>query len=337
MNNDDVITVVPLTEIDVSGEECNRFLFTYNRDTVSLAESFSCVGLINPVTLFRLTGSSDKYAVVCGSLRVKVMKELGFDSIRARVLKGSVEELMMLSVHDNMFCRGFNDIEKGLVIKKFSDIGFSEERFISEIAPLLGVAPNKKVVEKYVAILGLEDEIKLSVACGEVELEKALVLLQFDRTDRGFVYDLLFKESNINLNEAKEVVRNLSDLKQMKQIDITEILMADDITSIIKNEKFNKRQKGERVCMLIKQKRYPMICEQEDKFAKTCKDLGFNNNVRINHSRYFEGNEIQITMKISDEKKLEEGVEKLMVNVGNGKFKKLLAISRCSDMLEDVK
>lgn len=335
MNNN--VTMVPLTDIDVESEQADKFLFTYNRDIKKLAESITGVGLINPVILVKGFCDGGKYSVVCGSLRVKALVESGSKEVCANVLDSTdEEELMLLSFQDNMFTREFNDIEKAITIKKFTNSGYDLDKLQSTILPHIGVAPNRIVMDKYLSLLNLEDEIKKSVANREIEMEKALALTRLDRTDRGFVYDLLFKESNINLNETKEVIKNLLDLKQIKQVEITELMTSDDITGLVSDKKLNKRQRGERICKLIKYKRYPTICAQEDKFENACKDLGLDSNVKINHSRYFEGNDIQIIIKTSEEKKLKESLDKLSSNIDNGNFKQLLHISRCSDMIGDI-
>ena len=72
--------------------------------------------------------------------------------------------------------------------------------------------------------------------------------------------------------------------------------------------------------------RYPVISKKEDEFDKSCSELGLDNDVRINHSRYFEGDEIRITIKVSNEEKLRANIEKLLSNIGNGMFKKIFSI-----------
>lgn len=62
---------------------------------------------------------------------INAFKKLGAERIDAKVAEGlSDEELSLLSLHDNMFSRGFNEIEKATIIKKFQEIGYSYDRLM---------------------------------------------------------------------------------------------------------------------------------------------------------------------------------------------------------------
>ena len=129
-----------------------------------------------------------------------------------------------------------------------------------------------------------------------------------------------------NTNEAKETIRNLLDLKLIKQLEIDELLSSSEISHIVSDSKSNKRQKGEKICRLIKSMRYPSISMKEEEFNKTCRAMRLDNDVRINHSRYFEGDEIRITLKSSNEEKLRSSLERLITNVRDGSFKKFFSL-----------
>ncbi len=322
---------VSLKNIDLSSEDHDRYLFNCRQDSNALISSIKDVGLINPVILKKNQDADGVYIIVCGYQRIKACQKLGQVSIEAKVINGlNDEEIMLLALHDNLSSRGFNEIEKAIVLKKFLEIGYSYDRLMSEITPLLGVPPNKNIIDKYIDILTLDTEIKKSVTDDELEPEKAFLLITLDGVERDIVWRVLFRESSTNVNEAKETIRNLLDLKQIKNKEIVELLSSKEISLIISDKKSNKRQRGERICRLIKTMRYPVISKKEDEFDRSCRELGLDNDVRINHSRYFEGDEIRITIKASNEEKLRMSIEKLLSNIKNGTFKKIFSI--CKDI-----
>ena len=330
---------VSIKDIDISSTGFDRFLFSYNRDFKQIKNSINRIGLINPVILQKQQyKDKHNHIVVCGYQRVKACIELRNDVIKAKVIDSACNEKLLLTCfHDNIFTREFNDIEKALIVKKFLSIGYSFNKLTTEITNNIGMPPNKKIHDKYLALLDFEKEIKDAIANNEIEMEKALQLLEFDHTDRAFIYDLLFKEVNINLNETKDIIQSLTDLKHMKQTEITEIMTSNEITKIISDKSLDKRKKGEQICGVIKRMRYPLLSEQEFLFEKLCKSLNLNSNIRINHSRYFEQNDIQITIKSSDEKKLNADFEKLLANMKNGNFKEIFSVSRCSNTIKGIK
>ena len=321
------LTKVSLSNIDLSSKNFDRYLFRYGRDTDVIEESINKVGLINPLILKKNLDTDQKYAVICGYQRILAAKKLGQVCFYARVVGGlNDEEILLLVLHDNLSSRGFNEVEKGIILKKFLDIGYSYNRLAAEITLLLEIPPNKNIIDKYLSLLRLDSVIKQSVARNELELEKAFLLIALDDAEREVVYRLLFRESIANTNEVKEAIRNLLDLKMIKNIEINELLMSGEISHIISDSKSNKRQKGEKICNLIKSMRYPSIRTKEDEFDKSRRELRLDNDVRVNHSRYFEGDEIRIMLKVSSEEKLGNNLERLLLNIKNGTFRKLFSI-----------
>ena len=318
---------VLLSNIDLSSKNYDGYLFSYGRDSDVVEDSIRKVGLINPPILKKNPDTEGTYSVICGYQRILACKKLGQISIDARVIDGLTdEETLLLVLHDNLASRGFNEIEKGIVLKKFLNIGYSYDRLAAEITLLLEIPPNKNIIEKYLSVLRLDNEIKQSIARSELELERAFLLITLSDAEREVVYRFLFKESITNTNEAKEAIRNLLDLKLIKKIEMEELLLSDEISHIISDNKSNKRQKGEKLCSLIKSMRYPSIRTKEDEFDKSCRELKLDNDVRVNHSRYFEGDEIRITLKAFNEEKLGGNLERLLLNIRNGMFKKLFSI-----------
>ncbi len=318
---------VTLDSVDLSSENYDRYLFRYGRDSAVVEESIRKVGLINPVILKKSRDSDDTYSVICGYQRIIACQKLEQVSFEAKIIDGlNDEEILLLVLHDNLSSIGFNEIEKGIVLKKFMDIGYSYDRLTGEIAPLLEIPPNKKIIDKYLSVLMLDSEIKQAVARSELELERAFLLIALDDAERDAVYRFLFRDSITNTNEAKEAIRNLLDLKLIKKLEMDGLLSSSEISSIISDSKSNKRQKGEKICRLVRSMRYPSISMKEDEFDKSCRELRLDNDVRINHSRYFEGDEIRITLKASNEEKLGSNFEKLLLNVRNGTFKKLFSL-----------
>ena len=318
---------VLLDNIDLSSEDYDRYLFSYGRDSNAVTESTKKVGLICPVILKKSQDADGVYTIVCGYQRIRACQKLGIESVEAKAIEGFTgEKLLLLSFHDNLSSRGFNEIEKAIVIKKFLDVGYSYDRLISEITPLLGVPPNKNIIDKYIEILTLDAEIKESVAYDDLELGQAFLLITLDGVEREIVWRVLFRESSTNVNEAKETIRNLLDLKQIKQMRMIELLSSKEISLITSDNKCNKRQKGERIYRLIKTMRYPVISKKEDEFDNSCRELGLDSDVSINHSKYFEGDAIRITIKASNEDKLRISIEKLLSNIKNGTFKKIFSI-----------
>ncbi|MCP5007750.1 MAG: ParB/RepB/Spo0J family partition protein [Planctomycetes bacterium] len=314
-----------IKDIDSSRSGYMRYLSDSVRDLDNVMDSINKVGLINPVVVKKTPCGNKSYTIVCGHKRLRAFKEAGVEMIDARIVDSATdEELLLMSFYDNLFCRELSDMEKAVIIKNFEGIGYTKNRLLSEILPHLQVPQNEKILDKYLSIFKLGAEVLDSIARQELEIEKAFILLPLEKEECDSVYKVLFKESKVNLNEARETVRNLLDLKQIRQSRIPVLLETDEIKSILRGKSTNERQKGECLYQLVKGMRYPTINEKEEAFATAIKELAFDRNIRINHSRFFESDEVQITIKVSDEEHLECCLDKLRTQVRVGAFKKIL-------------
>ena len=319
------ISQVFIRDIDITSEGHKRYLSSYGRALNGVMDSVRKVGLINPVLIKKNPGFNTMHTTICGYQRILAFQKLGLKSIAARIVVGFTdEELLLMSLHDNLFSRGFHDIEKAIILKNFREIGYTNKRLLTEIAPLLRIPLKEKMVERYFSLLQLESEVIDSVAKEELELDKAFLLIPLEETERNCVHNLLYKETRTNVNEAKETLRNLLDLKQIKQTGIPELLKIKVIRDILDNKRTNKRQKGEGLYRLIKHMRYPTISKKEAEFARSIKELGLGNSVRINHAPFFEKDEVQITIKSSDEENLKNHLERVLSHVHVGSFKNIL-------------
>lgn len=318
---------VSLDNIDLSSDGHDRYLFTYGRDSNAVTDSVKKVGLINPVILRQSQDADMMYTVVSGYQRIRACQNLGMKSIKATAIEGfHDEEILLLAFHDNLFSRGFNVIEKAIAMQKFLREGYSYDRLISEITPLLDLPQNKNMIDKYLFLLRLDGDIKHSIAVNKLEPEKAFLLEQLDDYDSKIVCRVIFEECGTSVNEAKETIRNLLDLEQIKRCGMDEILYSEAVGRILSDSMTGRRQKGERIYRLIKTMRYPSISRMEEEFCESCGEMGLDNDVRVNHSRFFEGDEICITIKASNEEKLRVNIEKLLSNIKNGKFRKIFTL-----------
>lgn len=322
-----VMDIQQLTIKDIDNSPVGNMRYLPSSVTVldAIVDSIGKVGLINPVIVKKTKNSNMLYATVCGYQRVKACKALGMERIDARIVDvASDEDLLFIRFYDNLFSRRFNDIEKAVVLKNFQEIGYTKNRLLSEILPLLGIPQNRNILDKYLSLFKLGGKIVESLAQQKIEIEKAFLLIPLAKEECDTVYKVLFKESMMNLNEAKETLRNLLDLKQIKQCSIPELLEIREIRGILQTKNSNKRQKGESIYRFIKGMRYPSIHKKEEEFTLSIKELALNSNIRINHSRFFEKDEVQITLKVSHEQNFENDLNKLLAHVRAGSFKKIL-------------
>ncbi len=120
----------------------------------SLADSILKVGLLNPI---KVRQADSGFELVHGHRRVRAARLLEWDSIQATVGAYSDEELLLVSLIENLERKDLSDYEKAIAFRRMHDeFGKTEE----EIGELVGLS--KGAVSNYILMTRLFDEERLA-------------------------------------------------------------------------------------------------------------------------------------------------------------------------------
>jgi len=129
----------------------------------SLADSILKVGLLNPI---KVRQAASGFELVHGHRRVRAARLLEWDSIQATVGSFSDQELLLISLIENLERRDLSDYEKAIAFRRMHDeFGKTEE----EIGGLVGLS--KGAVSNYILMTRLFDEERLAA---DASLARAL-------------------------------------------------------------------------------------------------------------------------------------------------------------------
>lgn len=321
---------IPTSDIDLADK---KFVITFREDILDLTNSIKTIGLINPPWLKKARlkprttkGLAKKYVVVSGYKRIKVCKSLGMSEIPAHVTNESEKQCLLLNLHENVTTRRLNEIEKALALKKLIEFGVMKDKIVSEFLPLLNLAPYPKVLEDYVNLVGLEEEIKLQVANDKIPPGNALQLIEFGKQERLEICYLI-KELNLSVNKQKEFIRLLYEIARREKSSVSShpkgnlsfienIIGKDKVRKILRNKKFSIPQKGERVIWELRKRRFPALSDLEVEFEKVIRELKLPSEITIKPPPYFEGENYKIELRFKSTPKL-KALLKYLQQVGN--------------------
>jgi len=157
---------IPLEEIHLAGPAFDSFIFTFPLDNRPLQTSIQKVGLLNPVWLRQ---HDSGWQIICGAKRVLAFQELGRGEIAAQTVTErdcSIEKALTMSLEDNLW-REWNPVEKARCLQKFQTLcGWDVPKLASELAPQLRLPPAAEVVQNYLALLSLEQDVQFEIANG---------------------------------------------------------------------------------------------------------------------------------------------------------------------------
>jgi len=279
------IQSIPLQQIDSLDE---TFSVNYLPDLQKLRSSIEEAGLIQPVLLRKKSGG---YQMICGFRRISVMKELGKSEIESRVFEErEMDEfqLFSLSLHENLTTRGFNAVEKAIALDKLIHRFQVHPAFVIDtFLPSFFLEPNEKILNTYLSLARMEDEIKTYVLKEEVSRSNVRKLSALTPDDRMAIFSLISR-LKLGENRLREVLTLLGEISRRNQSTEKDIVRRPEIQEILSQKELTPSQKTDRVKKVLTDLRYPKLNQLEKAFEKKRKGLNLPSKISLQHSPFFE-------------------------------------------------
>jgi len=291
MINMKTIQKIPLEQIDLLDE---TFSVNFMPDLQRLRSSIEEIGLIQPVLLKR---KSNGYQIISGFRRISVVKELGKLEIESRVFEEKeTDELRLFSLclHENLTTRGFNAVEKAIALDKLIDrFQIDPPVVIKNFLPSLALEPNEKILNTYLSLARMEDDMKQYVLKEEVSrsnIRRLSALISDDR--RAFLS--LASPLKLGENRLREILTFLEEISRRNRWRARDIVERPEIQAILSQEELTPSQKTDRIKKVLMNLRYPKIHRLEEEFEKKRRDLNLPSKVLLHHHPFFEGKGLRV-------------------------------------------
>jgi ParB family chromosome partitioning protein len=287
--------MIPLEQIDLLDE---TFSVNYMPDLQRLRSSIKEVGMIQPV-LLRERGRG--YQIVSGFRRISVMKELGNSETESRVV-GEKEmdefQLFSLSLQENLTTRGFNAVEKAIGLEKLIHrFHILPEKVIKTFLPIFSLEPDEKILNTYLSLARMEDEIKRYVLKEEVSRTNIRRIGSLTPDDRMAMLSLI-SQLKLGENRLREIFTLLEEISRRNQRTLREIVARPEIQAILSQKELTPSQRTEFVKKVLTVLRYPKMEQMEKAFEKRRRDLSLPSNLSIHHPSFFEGRGLRVEFHI---------------------------------------
>jgi ParB/RepB/Spo0J family partition protein len=195
---------IPLDLIDVGPWQARTRKIEENTD--ELAENIKCLGLINPITVYKK--EDGRYELIAGQRRLIAVEKLGWKTIPARVLKEKPAEVVAkaISFSENILRQplSYADV-KDTIVMLYHRCGASGRT----ISKSLGIP--YRIVLDVIKYEELPDELKKMVDEGEIDVKTAKKAVDFCTTADG----------NVDVSKAVTMARELKMLvpSQVKTLE----------------------------------------------------------------------------------------------------------------------
>jgi ParB family transcriptional regulator, chromosome partitioning protein len=282
--------MVPLHRIDLSDQ---TFSVNFMPDLEKLRASIEEVGLIQSVLLKE---KPDGYRIVSGFRRIAAVRELGHPGIDSRIAGEETEDLKLffISLHENLTSRGFNTVEKAMALDKLVHLFKVDPGVvIRDYLPLFDLETNEKILNTFLTLAGMEEDLKRYVLIEEVSRTNIRRLAALNVEDRKGALTLL-TALRLGENSLRETLTLLEEISQRDRCGIKGITDLPEIQALISHPELTPTQKTEKVKKVLMDLRYPRMSHLEEQFEKKRRDLNLPSSISFHHHPYFEGKGLRI-------------------------------------------
>ncbi|HSB05183.1 MAG TPA: ParB/RepB/Spo0J family partition protein [Thermodesulfobacteriota bacterium] len=315
------IQTIPLRQIDLSDQ---TFSVNFMPDVERLRSSVKAAGFIQPVLLRE---KPHGYQIVSGFRRISVARELGYDDVEARIFGEKEMEdlkLFLISLQENLTTRGLNAIEKAIALEKLIDHFKIDPLVVTrEFLPLFDLETNEKILNTFLSLARVEEEVKRYVLKEEVSRTNIRRLVALNVEDRKAVLVLL-TPLKLGENSLREVLTLLEEITRRNQWAAKKVVDLPEIEAILTYPDLTSSQKTERVKKALMTLRYPRMSQLEEEFEKKRKDLSLSSRISLHHSPFFEGKGLRMEFQFASIEEYRSILSSLSSLVDKKAFKEIV-------------
>jgi len=180
-----------------------------------LAASVREHGLIQPLIVSQVSEAETKrYQLIAGERRLEAAKLAGLIKVPVVIREATPQEMLELALVENIQRADLNPLEQATAYRHLmDDFGLTQEQVAER------VGKSRVAVANSVRLLRLPDEIKSSLAQGQITEGHARAVLGLDGPDdQRKVWKAILKRG-LNVRQAEETVRRLAAGPRPRQPD----------------------------------------------------------------------------------------------------------------------
>ena len=169
-----------------------------------LAASIREHGLIQPLIVSQAADAEASYQLIAGERRLEAAKLAGLAKVPVIIREATPQEMLELALVENIQRADLNPLEQATAYRHLmDDFGLTQEQVAER------VGKSRVAVANSVRLLRLPDEIKTSLAQGQITEGHARAILALDQPDaQRETWEAVLKRG-LNVRQTEEAVRRL--------------------------------------------------------------------------------------------------------------------------------
>jgi ParB/RepB/Spo0J family partition protein len=301
-----ILRETPLDQIDFSDQ---TFTFSYFNSVTALEQSIQQVGLLHPVFLQERPGS-ESVRIVSGLKRLQALKNLGYRQVSAQIYDVREQddfEIFRVHLSENASFRQFNEVERARIIDKLiNPFQIPSAKVSRDFLPLIGLGTNPKVIERYLPLVRLPENIQSALAADVIGVEMATEMGRLAGADQTLFFNLCLN-LKLGKNRQRELFNLFQDLARMSGSSLTGVAEKIQLEKIL-GEEIPTPVQTERVKLALKQLRFPRLTEVEENFKQILKKFKLPPQLSLAPYPFFEEAQFTIKFDFRDRAELEKRI-----------------------------
>ncbi len=198
-----------IIEIDLDDIEVNPFQprSYFNEDALTeLAQSISELGIIQPITVRKLSGS--KFQLVSGERRYRASKLIGNTTIPAYIRIANDQEMLEMALVENIQRKDLDPIEVAISYQRLiEEIKLTQEQMSAR------VGKKRSTITNYLRLLKLDPIIQTGMRDGFISMGHGRALINIEDTDIQLgIYEIIL-EQKLSVRQTEQIVKDTKEGK----------------------------------------------------------------------------------------------------------------------------
>jgi len=205
-----VETVVKITMVEPNRKQPRK---NFDEDTLQeLSDSIKQFGLIQPILV---QNRNDHYEIIAGERRWRAAKMAGLKEIPVIIRDYTDQEIMEISLIENIQREDLNPIEEALAYKRLLEEFHLKQDEVAE-----RVSKSRAAVTNSIRLLKLSDEVQQMVIDDMISTGHARALLAVEDPEEQYTLAQRIFDEKLSVREVEKLVKNLhKPAKQPKKLD----------------------------------------------------------------------------------------------------------------------
>ena len=166
-----------------------------------LADSIRAQGILQPIVVRSL--AERRFEIIAGERRWRAAQIAGLDSVPALIRDFSDEAAIALALIENIQREDLNPLEEALAMQRFADEFKLTHQQVAD-----AVGKSRVAVTNLMRLLGLHEEVKRSLAHGDLDMGHARALLALPQ-EQQLAASRQVVEKGLSVRQTEALVRQL--------------------------------------------------------------------------------------------------------------------------------